>query len=214
MPSQRTLFISSDRLPDWVDRFVSTHRGVAAPEHGHGTCRESDEGLLVETGDGATALLRAPWPVDGRPGRGANAVERLAALAGQSRTVGVALIRRSGFAVGVCRDGKVVTSATGAGSRQASSRRSAHHDRLLVDSAAAALRDVLRAAASQGAPVQYLALGGDRPLCAILLRHTSMAAWTSLPRLEFVDLPDPKAATLQRAAVMVASVRTTVTEPG
>ena len=82
-----------------------------------------DGGYSPAGGDGATALLRAPWPVDGRPGRGSTTVERLASLASQERRLGIILVRRGGYAVGVVSGGKV--SASKSGSRYVQSRSAA-----------------------------------------------------------------------------------------
>ena len=62
-PETRVAFVSGARLPGWVERFAASH-GALVEE-------ELDAGLRLRAADGAVALLQAPWPVDGRPGRGA-----------------------------------------------------------------------------------------------------------------------------------------------
>ncbi|GIU57287.1 hypothetical protein NicSoilC12_30360 [Arthrobacter sp. NicSoilC12] len=62
-PDTRVAFVSGDRLPGWVDRFAASH-GALVEE-------ELDDGLQLRAADGAVALLRAPWPEDGRPGAAA-----------------------------------------------------------------------------------------------------------------------------------------------
>ncbi|MDJ0355504.1 acVLRF1 family peptidyl-tRNA hydrolase [Paenarthrobacter sp. PH39-S1] len=104
-PVSRTALVSPDRIPGWTERFAAAHGALR--------CDQNDDGVLLTAADGATAVLRPPWPADGRPGRGATALERLASLAAQSRTVAVVLVRRGGYAVGLCRDGEVLVSKSG-----------------------------------------------------------------------------------------------------
>ena len=88
-----------------MERFAASH-GALVEE-------ELDAGLGLRAADGAAALLTPPWPVDGRPGRGADAVSRLGSLASQPRTLGAALVRRGGYSVAVVSAGAVLASKTG-----------------------------------------------------------------------------------------------------
>ena len=101
-PETRVAFVSGDRLPGWVDRFAASHGDLAV--------EELDAGLQLRAADGAVAVLRAPWPVDGRPGSGHDALSRLASLAGQPRSVGAVLVRRGGYSVAVVSAGAVLAS--------------------------------------------------------------------------------------------------------
>jgi len=74
-----------------------------AASHGTLTEEQLDGGLQLSADDGALALLQAPWPEDGRPGTGTDAVARLASLAAQSRTLGLVLVRRGGYSVALVR---------------------------------------------------------------------------------------------------------------
>ena len=76
----RVAFVSGARLPGWVERFAASHGTLVE--------QELDGGLQLSAADGAVALLQAPWPADGRPGRGGDAVARLASLASQPRGIG------------------------------------------------------------------------------------------------------------------------------
>ena len=93
-PETRVAFVSGDRLPGWVDRFAASH-GVLVEE-------ELDAGLQLRAADGAVAVLRAPWPVDGRPGSGHDALSRLASLAGQNGA-GTSPPQPSATGRGACR---------------------------------------------------------------------------------------------------------------
>lgn len=209
--SSRTAFIPPDRLAGWIRRFEASHgslrRDTAVP------------GLVLVAADGAAADLRAPWPEDGRPGTGAEDVARLASVAGQSRTVGLILLRRGGYAVGVARDGELHVhktgtrhvqsrSAAGGSSQQRFARRRANQAGALLDTVAATVNRLFA-----GQRPEYLALGGDRTLAEDLIRIPQLRAVAALTRLDPLDVPDPRLRVLVQAARDVACIRITVTDP-
>ncbi|WP_331461517.1 Vms1/Ankzf1 family peptidyl-tRNA hydrolase [Arthrobacter sp. zg-Y40] len=198
MPGPRTTFVSAERLPGWVERFEAA-QGTLAVQPG-------DDGLLLRAGSGAQAELLAPWPADGRPGRGADDVERLASLAGQARTVGLVLVRRGGYAVGAAREGRLLASKTGS----PNSRRANAADALTALAAEQA------AAVFAAAAPEYLVLGGDRMLAEQVAARREFSRWSALPRLRPLDVPDPKAAVLAQAARDASSVlvRIILPQPG
>ncbi|MCC9196425.1 Vms1/Ankzf1 family peptidyl-tRNA hydrolase [Arthrobacter sp. zg-Y820] len=186
MPVTRSTFVSADRLPGWLERFAAGNGELTlTPEHG---------GLHLLAANGTEADLLAPWPDDGRPGRGSNDVERLVSLAGQSRTLGIVLLRRGGFAVGVARDGVLLASK--AGSRYVQSRTAEQAARIFAEH-----------------PPEYLVFGGDRPLLEVLAREPVFRPWSALARLRFLDVQDPKAAALAKAAKDAASVFIRISVP-
>lgn len=195
MPASRTTYVSADRLPGWLERFEASQGPLEyLPD---------DDGLRVRGSSGAEALLLAPWPADGRPGRGASDVERLASLAGQARTLGLVLVRRSGYAVGVAREGLLLVSKTGS----SNSRRANAADALAGAAAEQA------AVIFSGTVPEYLVLGGDRALADQVARRREFTRWARLPRLRPLDVPDPKAAVLAQAARNAASVLVRITLP-
>lgn len=209
--SSRTALVPASRLSGWVDRFA----------HSHGPLTEEtdDGGILLRAADGASALLKAPWPVDGRPGRGTTDIERLAALAGQERGLGILLVRRGGFAVAVASGSKVLESksgnryvqsrtAAGGQSQQRYARRRSNQADALVDSAA---EHAARIFASHR--VEYLVPGGDRALVDLVLAQPSMRALASRSQLAFLDVQEPKTAALAKAASDACSIRILVTDP-
>ncbi|MGY3320983.1 acVLRF1 family peptidyl-tRNA hydrolase [Arthrobacter sp. TE12232] len=210
-PESRVAFVSAARLPGWVERFASSH-GALVEE-------ELDAGLQVRAADGAVALLQAPWPVDGRPGRGGDAVSRLASLAGQPRSLGTVLVRRGGYSVAVVSGGAVVASKTGtrhvqsrtaAGgwSQQRFARRRANQADALVEAVA---EHAARIFAEHR--IEYLAPGGDRTLVDQVLVEPVLKRYAGVARLAFLDVPDPRAAVLKKAAAELCSVRILVTDP-
>jgi hypothetical protein len=199
--STRTAFVPGPRLAGWVERFAASHGDLGYEDH--------DDGVRLAAADGATALLVAPWPDDGRPGRGAGLVERLASLASQPRTVGLVLVRRGGYGVAVASEGiilvaktgtKYVQSRTAAGgqSQQRFARRRANQADAMLESVAEQAR---------------LVFGGDRGLADEVLALPALKPWAGLPRLAYLDVPDPRAAVLKKAAADACAVRVTVTDP-
>ena len=209
--STRTAFVPGPRLAGWVDRFAASHGALDYGDH--------DDGVRLAAADGATALLVPPWPDDGRPGRGAGLVERLAALAAQPRTVGLLLVRRGGYGVAVASEGiilaaktgsKYVQSRTAAGgqSQQRFARRRANQADALVEAVAEQARLVF-----SGQAFEYIVPGGDRGLADEVLAMPGLKPWAGLPRLPYLDVPDPRAAVLKKAAADACAVRVTVTDP-
>ncbi|TLM86349.1 hypothetical protein FDW83_00890 [Pseudarthrobacter sp. NamE2] len=210
-PSVRTAFVSGIRLAGWVERFAAAHGGYVL--------RDNDDGLRLVAGDGAEALLQAPWPADGRPGRGTDALERLASLASQPRRLGLLLVRRGGYGIGVASEGTLLASkagtryvqgrtAAGGQSQQRFARRRPQQADALVEAVA------LQAAAVFAAePFEYVVPGGDRTLADLVLADAALKAYVRLPRLAYLDVAEPKAAVLRKAAADACSVRVQVTDP-
>ncbi|MBT2247712.1 hypothetical protein JHV56_03225 [Arthrobacter sp. BHU FT2] len=209
-PSVRTAFVPGSRLPGWVARFGAAHGGFAV--------RDEDDGVRLLAGDGGNALLQAPWPPDGRPGRGADVVERLASLAAQPRRVGLLLVRRGGYGIGIASEGVLLASKTGsryvqsrtaaAGqSQQRFGRRRSNQADALVE--AAALQSAQLFAAGT---FEYILPGGDRGVADAVMAHPALGPWAGLPRLAHLDVPDPRAAVVKKAAADACAVRVTVTD--
>ena len=210
-PDSRVAFVSGARLPGWVERFEASHGGLVE--------EELDGGLLLSAADGAVALLQAPWPADGRPGHGRDAVARLGSLASQPRGIGAILVRRGGYSVAVVSGGAVLASKTGtrhvqsrtaAGgwSQQRFARRRANQADALVEAVA---EHAARIFADHR--IEYLAPGGDRTLAEQVLAEPVLKQYAARPRLAFLDVPDPRAAVLKKAAADLCAVRILVTDP-
>ncbi|HEY8752671.1 MAG TPA: acVLRF1 family peptidyl-tRNA hydrolase [Arthrobacter sp.] len=206
----RTAFVSAERLAGWAERFGAAHGGFRLSD--------DDDGVRLLAADGTVALLQAPWPPDGRPGRGADPLERLASVASQPRTAGLVLVRRGGYAVAVARVGTLLASKTGsryvqsrtaAGgqSQQRFARRRANQADDLVEKVAAQA-----AAIFGGHSVEYLAPGGDRTLTGLVMDQPALRPYASVPRLDFLDVPDPNGAVMRKAAANVAAVRIQVAD--
>jgi hypothetical protein len=210
-PSVRTAFIPGGRLAGWAERFGTAHGGYQLTD--------DDDGLRLVAADGTEALLQAPWPVDGRPGRGTGPLERLASLASQPRRLGLLLVRRGGYGVAVVSEGLVLASkvgstyvqsrtAAGGQSQQRFARRRSNQADALVDAVA---EQAVRLFGSE--PFEYVVPGGDRTLSGLVLEHPSLEGYAALPRLAYLDVPDPKAAVLKKAAADACAVRIQVADP-
>lgn len=209
--SVRTAYVPGPRLMGWAGRFGAAHGGFEV--------REDDDGVRLRAADGASALLRAPWPADGRPGRGNDALERLASLASQPRRVGLVLVRRGGYGIGVASGGLIVASkvgskyvqsktAAGGQSQQRFARRRANQADSLLEAVAGQARLVFG-----GQSFEYVVPGGDRTLADLVLEDPLLKDYARLPRLAYLDVPDPKSAVLRKAAVDACAVRIQVTDP-
>ncbi|XAS69375.1 acVLRF1 family peptidyl-tRNA hydrolase [Micrococcaceae bacterium Sec5.7] len=206
----RTAFISGARLDGWVERFSASHGALQTDEH--------DDGLQLSAEDGTVALLQPPWPVDGRPGRGGDSVARLASLASQPRTSGMILIRRGGYSVAVVREGLVLASKTGTRhvqSRTAAGGWSQHRFARRRANQADAMVEAVADHAGRifaGHGIEYVAPGGDRTLAELVLDEPVLKDYSALARLAFLDVPDPKAAVMKKAAADFCAVRIQVTD--
>jgi hypothetical protein len=209
--AMRTAFVPGRRLAGWLERFEASHGAVQM--------EELDAGLQLSAADGAAAVLQPPWPADGRPGKGADPLTRMASLAAQSRTLGLVLVRRGGYTVAAVREGRVVVSKTGtrhvqsrtaAGgwSQQRFARRRANQADALVEAVADHAARIF-----QGQAIEYIAPGGDRTLTDLVLGEPALKDYARLPRLAFMDVPDPRAAVLKKAAADFCAIRIVVSDP-
>ncbi|ALE92231.1 hypothetical protein AOC05_07600 [Arthrobacter alpinus] len=196
-PSTRTLRVPASRLTGWMERFAAAHQGVA-------DTTDTDDGVLLEMCDGATALLSPPWPDEGRPGRGISLVGRLISLASQERRLGIVLVRRGGYAVGVSVGGKLLAHKVGTASARS---RGGDQGAAMVERVAAQA-----AGAFSGENFEYLATGGDKQLVESALAVPALRRYAGLARLEPLPVTDPRMDVLIRATADFCSVRIRVTD--
>jgi hypothetical protein len=122
--------------------------------------------------------------------------------------LGLMLIRRGGYAVGLAEGGRLVgrkvgrrhvqsRTAAGGWSQQRFARRRAGQADALVEAVAEHAGRVL-VTEPHGIPAGMV-VGGDRTLVAAVLAEPPVGRLTSLPRRELPDLPDPDGAVLTHA---------------
>ena len=201
MPSaERDLEVAPERIEQWVAGFHE--------RHGTGTEDFSGDRVVRLTGaDGATATFDY-FSYD---------------------PLGIVLVRRGGYAVGLAEDGRFLTAkvgtrhvqsrtAAGGWSQQRFARRRSNQADALADAVAGhALRLLLRGNESP-APGAIelpagLVVGGDRTLVGQVLADPRLRALAHLPRRALYDVPDPRRDVLDRALERGRTVRLHLTEP-
>jgi hypothetical protein len=186
----RDLEVAPERVERWVAGFHE--------RHGTGPAEWSGDRLVRVTGaDGATAVAES-FPYD---------------------QLGVVLVRRGGYAVGLAQEGRFlaakvgtrhVQSRTAAGgwSQQRFARRRSNQADALADAVAQHVVSLVL----PGAPVGVV-VGGDRQLVSQVLSDVRLRALAGLPRRELFDLPDPRRDVLERSLQRGRAVRIHLTEP-
>ncbi|HET8613926.1 MAG TPA: acVLRF1 family peptidyl-tRNA hydrolase [Actinomycetales bacterium] len=210
--SHRLVEVPADRLERWVIGFGERHGAVAA--------RPGLERVRLQAADGALAELEVPWRPWPVPSSADTSlvVRVLVRHVLRSRTLGLLLVRRGGWAVGTCRDGQVLThkagsryvqsrTAAGGWSQQRYARRRTGQADALAGSVVEASLDRLRADGLDG-----LVVGGDRQLVRVVLDDRRLAALAALPRSPLLEVPDPKGAVLAQVARRTLAIRVRITD--
>lgn len=219
-PSSRSVLIEAERLDGWLTRFGERN----GPWDITVDDGRSDGSLRLAAENGCTAVLRPPLPVrlppsSGSAPRGQELVAALLSGIDLSATVGIVLVRRGGYSVGIARSGSVVSSKTGTryvqGKTSAGGWSQQRFARRRANQADALLEETAKRAAVLFAadPPACLQLGGDKALAASTLAEPVLAAWSKRPQLPFLTVPDPRFAILKGAVHSALSIRITVTDP-
>ena len=211
----RRIEVDPERIVMWVNGF--------AERHGELTWTSSERSVALSAADGATAVLEPFGPgsssgsdAESRSGR----LDSLAGWAAPPTHLGLILVRRGGYAVGL-GDGQALTAhkvgtryvqsrtAAGGWSQQRFARRRKNQADGLVGSVIEHARRVVLAS-----PTDALVVGGDKGLIRDVLADARLSSLVELPRRELYDLPDPKLVVLERALRRARAVRIALTEPG
>jgi hypothetical protein len=132
--------------------------------------------------------------------------------------LGLVLVRRGGYAVGLARAGRLAahktgtryvqsrTAAGGSSQQRFARRRGNQADELVRAVADLALRTL-----PPGIPAGLVA-GGDRALVREVLADPRLAHLAVLPRRELYDLPDPRLSVLEEALRRGRAVRISLVE--
>ncbi len=200
----RLIEVAPERLERWVAGFGERHDGATVVVDG----RVRPDGAVVSAtgGDGSVACF-THFGHD---------------------PLGIVLIRRGGYAVGLASAGSLTSSkvgtrhvqsrtAAGGWSQHRFARRRGNQADALVDAVVGhAVRVLLGGNESPrtgaaGIP-HALVVGGDRTLVAQVLEATALRSVAELPRRELYDLPDPRRAVLEDALRRGRAVRVELTD--
>ena len=205
--SPRTVEVPAERLSGWLARF--------AERHGAPTVTRSDDGeqLVLACPDGADATVEVPFPP--LPS-GADLAEHVS----RPRTVGVLLVRRGGYAVGVFEGRRLVVSKVGAGyvqgrtkaggwSQQRFARRRANQARAAYGVAA---EIAIRILLPRVADLEAVVTGGDQAGVAQVLTDPRLEPLAPLVTPRILAVPDPRLAVLTASPDHFLSVRIRLNE--
>ena len=213
----RPVEVDAERLLGWVERFRSRHGELTA-----GLTDLAGEQVVLAALDGAEARLAVPFGHLPPPtGTGVDAL--LTAVRDhleRPRTVGVVLVRRAGWAVGVVADGVLATSRVGGGhvqgrtkaggwSQQRFARRRAHQAQQVYGRAIDAAVDVLL---PHRPIMDALVTGGDRAGVATVLADERLSTLTELVEPRFLAVGEPTRAVLDDAVRRLRAVVITLNE--
>ncbi len=199
-----------------------SHRWIAgfAERHGPPETSVDERGLLLRAPDGSQARLDVPFPpLQPDP---EDACHGACAHALRSRRVGVVLVRRGGFAVGVVDGGRLVASkagsrhvqgraAAGGWSQQRFARRREGQARVAFGAAA---DEAARVVLPEAARLDAVVVGGDRAAVDAVLadpRLAPLAAKVTEPALW--DVPEPRRRVLEEVPRRLRALRVTVSDP-
>lgn len=198
----RTVDVPAERLAGWLARFADRHGPPSS------TVDADRRSVILTAPDGAIAILDVPFPP--LP-PGADLLDHVT----RSRSVGVLLVRRGGFAAGVfagrqLRASKVgsayVQSRTKAGgwSQQRFARRRANQARDLYEAAAAIAAQTLL---PRLADLDAVITGGDKAGLAYVLADPRLEPLRPLVENRVLTVPDPRLAVLASTPEQFLAVR-------
>lgn len=214
----RTTSISPERLQGWLHGWSELHGGV--------TVQASEQQVVVVGNDDPAHRLLCQVPFPPMKTRPDLPYGGLLDHARTDRLVGVILVRRGGYAVGVFDGRKLLQSKVGgryvqgrtkAGgwSQQRYARRRENQARKLYEATAETAARVFEPFRAR---LEAVVLGGDRQGSTEVIQHERLRVFRPLVvERRLTDVPDPKAAVLARMpdsfrAVLVVDSSTEVPE--
>jgi Actinobacteria/chloroflexi VLRF1 release factor len=199
--------VSAERLPGWLERFAERHGDARLDRYG--------DAVRLTAADGATALLRSRFgPVGDHPDLRTALLQHVS----RDRVVGVLLVRRGGYAVGVFRGPQLRASKVGRpyvqGKTKAggwSQQRYARRRGQQADQAYAAAADT---AAQVLLPVvndlEAVVGGGDRGGVDAVLADPRLAPLRERLTGPVLPTPDPRLDVLRRFGDTMREVEVTL----
>ena len=199
----RQVVVAADRLQRWIDGFAERHGGA--------TTDVSTTEVHLTGGDDAQAWLTVPFP----PLPEDADLAAFVAHVTRSRRVGVLLVRRGGYAVGVFEGPDLVVSKTGSSYVQGSTkaggwsqhrfaRRRANQARAAFEAAAGGATAVILPVAGS---LDAVVTGGDRSAVDEVLADSRLAPLRTLVVRPFLAVPDPRLRVLRETPEKYTGVR-------
>jgi hypothetical protein len=200
--------VPAERLAGWLTRFAERHGPIQLRS-------ASATDLSIGSPDGAEAELEVPFPP---LAAAADPVSALVAHALRERTVGVLLVRRGGYAVGVFTGTRVLQSKVGTGyvqgrtkaggwSQQRFARRRANQAQALWGGAADVAERILLPRTGE---LEALVTGGDQAGVTAVLADSRLAPLRPLVVGRLLTVPDPRASVLAATPEQFRAVRVTL----
>jgi VLRF1 release factor-like protein len=205
----RWVEVDPRRMPRWLDGFAERHGGAPRVS--------LDDGVLTLTApDGSTAQLHPP------PGAAtATDLDGFLAAAQRSRRLGLLLARQGSVAVGIAHGARLEASkvdssyvqgrtAAGGWSQQRFARRRVNQAKAAAGSAS----DItVRLLLPQVGSLDAVVGGGDRRTVDVILSDPRLAPVAALRAERFLDLGEPRLATLEHAVTRATAVVIRIREP-
>jgi hypothetical protein len=202
----REVHVAGERLLRWIDGF--------ADRHGSFTPAVTPSLVTLTATDGAVAEIDVPFA----PLAGTRVADLLAHVK-RPRRVGVLLVRRSGYAVGVFAGSKLETSKVDStyvqGTTKAGGWSQQRYARRRANQADAAFAQAAEVAARILGPerLDALAAGGDRPAVRAVLADRRLRHLEALLVPPWLDVKDPKLRVLEATPAQFLAVKITITDP-
>jgi len=222
------VLVPPERVAGWVERFAARHGGAEEPPLGHSAAPDATDdavsdgpaGIVLVAPDGARAVLRLPWRArDGRPA--GPDLAAFVAAAVRPEVVGLLVIRRGGFTVGVAEGTRIVghrtgsryvqgRTAAGGWSQQRYTRRRSAQASAALAQAAGAVTDIVLPYESR---LAVLVAGGDRDAVVTVLRAARLRPLMRLLRPALVAVGDPRRVALDAVLADARAITIDVTDP-
>jgi hypothetical protein len=199
----RQIVVAAERLQRWIDGFSERHGGA--------TTNVSPAEVHLAGADEAQAWLTVPFP----PLPDEADLAGFVAHVTRRRRVGVLLVRRGGYAVGVFDGTELTASKTGSSYVQGSTkaggwsqhrfaRRRANQARVAFEAATDAAAAVVLPAAGL---LDAVITGGDRAAVDTVLANARLARLRPLLVPPFLAVPDPRLRVLRETPEQFTGVR-------
>lgn len=206
----REVWVTPERIGGWIDRFGDRHGGYVATR--------TDRALDL-VGDGEAARLALP----GQPmlPAGDDPVAAFVSAANVPRVVGLLLIRRGGYSVGIAEGAVIVThrtgtrylqgrTAAGGWSQQRFARRRANQAKAGLDKAREAIVDVVL---PRAADLDEIVAAGERQAVREVLSDAQVAGLNVLLRQDMLPSGPASYAALGDLLTRARSVSVLMTTP-